>query len=111
MGGVKAMRRDTIAALFWNPPFWRKDEIMESLPEASLPDVRETAKRAAKYIRDRHARDAAINGAEWLLRTATVPLGLLLAPCNLLYAVRWVAFGQLRHSGPRAPLLRGRAGS
>jgi ferric-dicitrate binding protein FerR (iron transport regulator) len=53
--------RDTIDVNFWNPRFWWKDDALKTLPEASLPAVRQAAKGTAKAVWERYARDAGIN--------------------------------------------------
>ena len=49
---------DTMDVVVSNPTFWWKDDTLKALPEASLPVVRQAAKRAAEYIWERRGRDA-----------------------------------------------------
>lgn len=58
---IRLTGRDTIDVVFWNPRFWWKDESLKSVPEESLPVVRQAAKQVAAYVWDRYGRDAGIN--------------------------------------------------
>lgn len=53
--------RDTIDVRFRNPTFWWSDDSLKSVPEASLPVVRQVAKRTAGPVWERYARDAGIS--------------------------------------------------
>ena len=53
--------RDTIEVGFWNPSVWWNDEFSQSLPENTLPVVRQMAKRTGEELWKRYGRDAGIN--------------------------------------------------
>ena len=53
--------RDTLDVRFWNPSYWWKGDSLKSVPEASLPVVRQAAKRTAEEVWARYGRDAGIN--------------------------------------------------
>ena len=53
--------RDTIEVVFWNPRLWWKDEFSQSLPEESLPVVRQTAKLTAREVWERYGQKAGMN--------------------------------------------------
>ena len=53
--------RDTIEVVFWNPRLWWKGEFSRSLPEESLPVVRQAAKRTAQEVWERYGRNAGMN--------------------------------------------------
>src|SRR5690242_2164180 len=53
--------RDTIEVGFWNPSVWWKDEFSRSLPEETLPVVRQMAKRTGEELWKRYGRDGGIN--------------------------------------------------
>jgi hypothetical protein len=53
--------KDTIEVVFWNPRLWWKDALSPSLPEETLPVVRQMAKRTGEELWKRYGRDAGIN--------------------------------------------------
>src|SRR5690348_5756513 len=55
---VESKRKDTVDVVVSNPTFWRKDDTLKALPEASLPAVREAAKRGAESVWARYDRAA-----------------------------------------------------
>jgi len=53
--------RDTIEVGFWNPSVWWKDEFSRSLPQETLPVVRQMAKRTGEVLWKQYGRDGGIN--------------------------------------------------
>lgn len=53
--------RDTMEVVFWNPSVWWNDEFSRSLPEETLPVVRQMAKRTGEELWKRYGRDGGIN--------------------------------------------------
>jgi len=49
--------QDTIEVVFWNPSVWWKDEFSPSVPEETLPVVRQMAKRTGEELWTRYGRD------------------------------------------------------
>lgn len=58
---VTVIAPDTVDVHVPIPRFWWKDDTLKALPEESLPVARQTAKHAAEYIWEHHARAAGIN--------------------------------------------------
>jgi hypothetical protein len=58
---INVKGRDTIEVVFWNPRLWWKDELSPSLPEETLPVVRQMAKRTGEELWKRYGRDGGIN--------------------------------------------------
>ncbi|MFL5615415.1 MAG: hypothetical protein ACJ796_17230 [Gemmatimonadaceae bacterium] len=58
---ISVKGRDTLEVVFWNPRLWWKDDFSRSLPEESLPVVRQAAKRTAQGVWERYGREAGMN--------------------------------------------------
>lgn len=58
---ISVKGRDTIEVVFWNPGLWWQYEFSRSLPEESLPVVRQTAKQTALEVWERYGRNAGMN--------------------------------------------------
>ena len=99
---VRLNGADTIDVEVWNPRFWRTDDTVKAFPMATLPVVRQAAKRAAEAVWQRYGRGAGIKviritfRREWREVAGTVAVQHPAQDVMVRFTQRQLAAGQLQ---------------